>query len=138
MYTKKNWPADYDSLLTSCNLPSLKKRRLFLKLSFLYQLVNILTLVLHACIFSGYAHYIPDCLKVPYPYMNQLTSTAVRTRIPAAPPQLPVELQSITTPLVLSRWCELLQHHPDTAFSSYILEGIREGLGLASSFVVTP
>ena len=31
----KNWTADYDSLLTTCNLPSLKKRRLFLKLSFL-------------------------------------------------------------------------------------------------------
>ena len=41
----KNWTADYDSLLTSCNLPSLKKRRLFLKLSFLYQLVNNLVIL---------------------------------------------------------------------------------------------
>ena len=41
----KNWTADYDSLLTSCNLPSLKKRRLFLKLSFLYQLVNNLIIL---------------------------------------------------------------------------------------------
>ena len=57
--------------------------------------------------------------------MNQLT--AIRARIPAAPPQLPVELQSITTPLVRSHWCELLQHHPDMAFSCYITEGIREG-----------
>ena len=41
----KNWTADYDSLLTSCNLPSLKKRHLFLKLSFLYQLVNNLVIL---------------------------------------------------------------------------------------------
>ena len=32
----KYWIADYGSLLTTCNLPSLKKRRLFLKLSFFY------------------------------------------------------------------------------------------------------
>ena len=42
----KNWTADYDSLFTSCNLPSLKKRHLFLKLSFLYQLVNNLVILL--------------------------------------------------------------------------------------------
>ena len=36
----KNWTADYGSLLTSSNLPSVKNRRLFLKLSFLYQPVN--------------------------------------------------------------------------------------------------
>ena len=41
----KNWTADYDSLLTSSNLPSLKKRCLFLKLSFLYQLVNNLIIL---------------------------------------------------------------------------------------------
>ena len=40
----KYWTADYDSLLTTCNLPSLKKRRLFLKLSFLYQLFNDLVI----------------------------------------------------------------------------------------------
>ena len=30
----KNWTADYNSLLTTCNLPSLKKRRLFSNLVF--------------------------------------------------------------------------------------------------------
>ena len=64
--------------------------------------------------------------------MNQLT--AIRARIPAAPPQLPVELQAITTPLVPSRWCEFLQHHPDTVFSSYILEGITEGFRIGFKY----
>ena len=36
----KNWMAGYDDLLTCCNIPSLKTRRLYLKLVFLYQLVN--------------------------------------------------------------------------------------------------
>ena len=36
----KNWMASYDNLLTCCNIPSLKTRRLYLKLLFLYQLVN--------------------------------------------------------------------------------------------------
>ena len=42
----KYWIANYGSLLTTCNLPSLKKRHLFLKLSFFlfYQLVNDLVI----------------------------------------------------------------------------------------------
>ena len=36
----KTWRVDYDSLLTTCNILFPKKRHLFLKLSFLYQLVN--------------------------------------------------------------------------------------------------
>ena len=36
----KNWMAGYDDLLTCCNIPSLKTRRLYLKIVFLYQLVN--------------------------------------------------------------------------------------------------
>ena len=36
----KNWMAGNDDLLTCCNIPSLKTRRLYFKLVFLYQLVN--------------------------------------------------------------------------------------------------
>lgn len=36
----KNWSASQDSLLATCELPSLRKRRLFLKQCILYQVVN--------------------------------------------------------------------------------------------------
>ena len=55
------------------------------------------------------------CLKVPYPYTTQLT--AKRAQIPAITPHLPADLLTIYTPLVLSCLGELLQHHPDTAFT---------------------
>ena len=64
--------------------------------------------------------------------MTQLT--AMRARTPAITPHLPVDLLTISTPLVLSRWCELLQHHPDTAFSSFILEGIKDGFRIGFKY----
>ena len=36
----KQWNVDYDNLLKSCKLPTLVSRRHYLKLSFLYQVIN--------------------------------------------------------------------------------------------------
>ena len=40
----KLWNRDYDSLLDTVDLPSLSTRRLYLKLSYLYQVINGITL----------------------------------------------------------------------------------------------
>ena len=43
----KSWNTNYEDLLARTNLPSLTQRRLLLKLCFLYQLVNHLSLCNH-------------------------------------------------------------------------------------------
>ena len=40
---------------------------------------------------------------------------------------VPTQLQPLNTPLRVRAWAEALQEHPDRAFTSYLLRGIREG-----------
>ena len=67
----KNWMAGYDDLLTCCNIPSLKTRRLYLKLVFLYQLVNDLIVypshgVSHRNLSVNIRHGHPTLLHRPF------------------------------------------------------------------------
>ena len=40
---------------------------------------------------------------------------------------LPKAAMEICTPLLIEKWAELLKHHPDKEFTSYITQGIAEG-----------
>ena len=49
-------------------------------------------------------------------------------------PQLPQELQTITTPLNLPKWQSELQSHPDQKFSEFIIQGIKYGFRLGFNY----
>ena len=54
------------------------------------------------------------------------------------PPPLPPALRSIITPLCLPTWRSCLRTHPDPAFMSYILDGIKNGFRVGFSYSTSP
>ena len=60
-----------------------------------------------------------------YPYTQQLAQLEARS--PLTPTCLPAILLDITTPLKAKVWEAELSHHPDTQFSSYVVNGIKNG-----------
>ena len=56
--------------------------------------------------------------------MHRLESL-IKCLHPHRAPQLPQELQAITTPLDLSKWQSELQGHPDQTYAEFITRGIQ-------------
>ena len=81
---------------------------------------------------TGLSHYTPDSLLYPYPYMCRLEG--LRACIPTVTPQLPQELQAITTPLDLSKWQSELQGHPDPTYAEFITRGIQYGFRIGFNY----
>ena len=53
---------------------------------------------------------------------------------PTIAPQLPQELQAITTPLDLSKWQSELQGHPDQTYAEFITRGIQYGFRIGFNY----
>ena len=79
------------------------------------------------------AVHTPDCLRYPYPYLQQLLAIATCHPRPA-PPTLSDQLGSITTPLNLAAWQVLLSNHPDKQFTRLIIEGIQTGFRVGFAY----
>lgn len=75
---------------------------------------------------------IPDSCRVPYPYLNQLIS--ISQRAPLIPPNLPTDIETITSPLNVAEWQEHLKNHPDVVFKAFILAGISSGFRLGFDY----
>ena len=86
-------------------------------------LATVMVVRLIYALYSGSAR--ADEAHPRYPYMQRLSK--LQSFKPRQPKQLPGELSRITTPLKIQAWREGLQSHPDTNFSQYVIQGIREG-----------
>ena len=67
-----------------------------------------------------------------YKYMDDLL--ALDACRPTFRVQLPARASTITTPLKLDAWAELLARHPDKVFVAYILEGIQLGFRIGFDY----
>ncbi len=66
-----------------------------------------------------------------YPYTHQLLQLDQCRR----QGQVPDELKSVESPLVVSQWSSLLKDHPDKQFAQYVLTGIAEGFRIGFDYV---
>ena len=53
---------------------------------------------------------------------------------PESYPNLPPELQIITTPLIAPNWAKMLEGHPDPIFANYVLTGITSGFRIGFGY----
>ncbi len=65
------------------------------------------------------------CVNGSYQYTMDLLALA--SRLPLAWCPIPPRLAGIVTPLRLHAWRDHLSHHPDPAYTGYILDGIAHG-----------
>ncbi len=59
---------------------------------------------------------------------------AISSHINPSPPPIPPLLCKITTPLNFTAWEDHLSTHPDSAFSHYILHGIKHGFRVGYNY----
>ena len=66
--------------------------------------------------------------RAQYPYTEQLKQLeSFPAEVVPVEKRIWPELYTITTPLILEEWVNLLSSHPDAEFSHYVLTGLAQG-----------